>query len=133
MMSSAGTSDGGLHERINTASGVSGGNGVDARRMQRQTEKRGELQGFGRLDDAASRQHKGRFGLFEDRGSGRGTGRYDEARRGENGEHSLQGAQISVSKPIVLVDGSNVAHSTEGEKAQLGNILAVREKLAEEG
>jgi hypothetical protein len=38
-----------------------------------------------------------------------------------------------VSKAIVLVDGSNVAHSTEGEKAQLTNILAVREKLAEEG
>jgi Zc3h12a-like ribonuclease protein len=38
-----------------------------------------------------------------------------------------------VSKAIVLVDGSNVAHSTEGEKAQLVNILAVREKLAEEG
>lgn len=38
-----------------------------------------------------------------------------------------------MSKPIVLVDGSNVAHSTEGEKAQLVNILAVREKMAEEG
>ena len=38
-----------------------------------------------------------------------------------------------MSKPIVLVDGSNVAHSTEGEKARLVNILAVREKLAEEG
>jgi hypothetical protein len=38
-----------------------------------------------------------------------------------------------VSKPIVLVDGSNVAHSTEGEQAQLANILAVRQKLSEEG
>ena len=38
-----------------------------------------------------------------------------------------------MSKPIVLVDGSNVAHSTEGEKAQLANILAVREKMTEEG
>jgi hypothetical protein len=38
-----------------------------------------------------------------------------------------------VSKPIVLVDGSNVAHSTEGEKAQLANILVMREKMAEEG
>ena len=38
-----------------------------------------------------------------------------------------------MSKPIVLVDGSNVAHSTEGEKAQLANILAVREKMSEEG
>ena len=38
-----------------------------------------------------------------------------------------------MSKPIVLVDGSNVAHSTEGEKAQLSNILAVREKMSQEG
>ena len=38
-----------------------------------------------------------------------------------------------MSKPIVLVDGSNVAHSTEGEKAQLANIIAVREKMTEEG
>lgn len=38
-----------------------------------------------------------------------------------------------MTKPIVLVDGSNVAHSTEGEKAQLANILAVREKMTEEG
>lgn len=38
-----------------------------------------------------------------------------------------------MSKPIVLVDGSNVAHSTEGEKAQLANILAMREKMTEEG
>ena len=34
---------------------------------------------------------------------------------------------------IVLVDGSNVAHSTEGERPQLANIVAVRQKLAEEG
>jgi len=38
-----------------------------------------------------------------------------------------------VSKAIVLVDGSNVAHSTEGEKAQLANILAMRQKMTEEG
>lgn len=34
---------------------------------------------------------------------------------------------------IVLVDGSNVAHSTEGERPQLANIMAVRQKLADEG
>jgi hypothetical protein len=34
---------------------------------------------------------------------------------------------------LVLVDGSNVAHSTEGNQAQLANILVVREKLAAEG
>ena len=34
---------------------------------------------------------------------------------------------------IVLVDASNVAHSTEGERPLLKNILAVRDKLSEEG
>ena len=34
---------------------------------------------------------------------------------------------------LVLVDGSNVAHSSEGEQALLANIIAVREKLHEEG
>jgi hypothetical protein len=33
----------------------------------------------------------------------------------------------------VIVDGSNVAHSSEGEKALLGNIKVVRDKLVEEG
>ncbi|HTK46601.1 MAG TPA: hypothetical protein VL328_01315 [Gemmatimonadaceae bacterium] len=35
--------------------------------------------------------------------------------------------------PVVLVDGSNVAHSSEGEQALLANIVAVCEKLREEG
>ena len=34
---------------------------------------------------------------------------------------------------IVLVDGSNVAHSTEGAKPMIANLLAVRDKLKEEG
>jgi hypothetical protein len=33
----------------------------------------------------------------------------------------------------VIIDGSNVAHSTEGEKATLENIRVVRDKLIEEG
>jgi hypothetical protein len=36
------------------------------------------------------------------------------------------------TKKVVLVDGSNVAHSTEG-KPLVGNLLAVRDKLKEEG
>jgi hypothetical protein len=36
-------------------------------------------------------------------------------------------------KPIALVDGSNVAHSSEGERARLQNIDIVVEKLIEEG
>ncbi|MEO5566998.1 MAG: hypothetical protein ABIR92_00810 [Gemmatimonadaceae bacterium] len=34
---------------------------------------------------------------------------------------------------VVLVDGSNVAHSTEGAKPLVSNLLAVRDKLKEEG
>lgn len=34
---------------------------------------------------------------------------------------------------LALVDASNVAHSTEGERPRLENILLVREKLLEEG
>jgi hypothetical protein len=34
---------------------------------------------------------------------------------------------------VVLVDGSNVAHSTEGEGAQVKNIVAIRDKLRDEG
>ena len=34
---------------------------------------------------------------------------------------------------IVLIDGSNVAHSTEGEKPLVANLLAVRDKVKEEG
>lgn len=34
---------------------------------------------------------------------------------------------------IVLVDGSNVAHSIEGEPPHVANIIAVRDKLREEG
>ena len=34
---------------------------------------------------------------------------------------------------IALVDGSNVAHATEGDRAQVANLLAIRDKLREEG
>ena len=34
---------------------------------------------------------------------------------------------------LVLVDGSNVAHSSEGEQGHLSNILLVCDKLREEG
>jgi hypothetical protein len=33
----------------------------------------------------------------------------------------------------VIVDGSNVAHSSEGDKAQLDNIRVVRDKLRDDG
>ena len=34
---------------------------------------------------------------------------------------------------VVIVDGSNVAHSTEGERPRIANLIAVRDKLNEEG
>ena len=37
------------------------------------------------------------------------------------------------SAALVLVDGSNVAHSSEGEQPELANIVAVCDKLREEG
>lgn len=41
--------------------------------------------------------------------------------------------QSDAPSNVVLVDGSNVAHSTEGEGAQVSNIVAIRDKLREEG
>jgi hypothetical protein len=35
--------------------------------------------------------------------------------------------------PRALIDGSNVAHATEGEAPRLANILLVRDKLVEQG
>jgi hypothetical protein len=37
------------------------------------------------------------------------------------------------TKSVVLVEGSNVAHSTEGEAPRLANLIAVRDKLREDG
>ena len=51
-------------------------------------------------------------------------------------KHSAAGAASSgrnESPPLVLVDGSNVAHSGEGERVLLANIVAVCEKLRAEG
>jgi hypothetical protein len=47
-------------------------------------------------------------------------------------EAARQAGQES-SAPLVLVDGSNVAHSSEGEQPLLANIVAVCDKLREEG
>lgn len=37
------------------------------------------------------------------------------------------------AQQVAIIDGSNVAHSSEGEKARLTNITLMREKLTEEG
>ena len=43
------------------------------------------------------------------------------------------GAASRSDRSVVVVDGSNVAHSTEGERVWLSNIVAVCDKLREEG
>ena len=48
-----------------------------------------------------------------------------------HGEKS--GRTPTAPNKVVLVDGSNVAHSTEGEKPLVANLLAGRDKLKEEG
>ena len=51
--------------------------------------------------------------------------------RDESGGTAQRGGDAPGS--LVLVDGSNVAHSSEGDQALLGNITAVCGKLREEG
>jgi hypothetical protein len=50
----------------------------------------------------------------------------------DSSERSALGGGNTPSS-LVLVDGSNVAHSSEGELALLSNITAVCDKLREEG
>jgi hypothetical protein len=54
------------------------------------------------------------------------------ASEGQSGE-TAGSAGGDASLPLVLVDGSNVAHSSEGDQPELSNIVAVCEKLREEG
>lgn len=42
-------------------------------------------------------------------------------------------AEHEETSNVVIVDGSNVAHSTEGDRAQVANLLAIRDKLVDEG
>jgi hypothetical protein len=51
-----------------------------------------------------------------------------EGRPSDTAERSSGG-----SGPVVLVDGSNVAHSSEGDRPELANIVAVCDKLRAEG
>jgi hypothetical protein len=52
---------------------------------------------------------------------------------GSSSESSEGHAAQRSNRTVVLVDGSNVAHSSEGERAQLANIVAVCDRLREEG
>ena len=55
-------------------------------------------------------------------------------RTGEGGRSSDAAHQSDADgASLVLVDGSNVAHSSEGEQPVLANIVAVCDKLREEG
>lgn len=49
------------------------------------------------------------------------------------GDHGKRTTRRKERSGKVLVDASNVAHSSEGEKARLRNIELVAEKLEEEG
>lgn len=49
-----------------------------------------------------------------------------------SGQEVIKDSEVRAGS-MVIVDGSNVAHSSEGEKALLGNIRVVRDKLIEEG
>ena len=49
-----------------------------------------------------------------------------------NGKDGAEGTRRAPTK-TVIVDGSNVAHSSEGESAVLDNIRVVANKLLEEG
>ncbi|HXT16824.1 MAG TPA: hypothetical protein VN706_14390 [Gemmatimonadaceae bacterium] len=44
-----------------------------------------------------------------------------------------QPQEAEPASSVVLVDGSNVAHSTEGEGPRLANLIAIRDKLKSEG
>lgn len=37
------------------------------------------------------------------------------------------------AQQVAIIDGSNVAHSSEGDRARLTNITLVRDKMSEEG
>ena len=52
----------------------------------------------------------------------------------EQAAQAAQPDQSGQDQPrTAIIDGSNVAHSTEGDEARLANILLVRDKLTEEG
>ena len=42
-------------------------------------------------------------------------------------------AKAKAESKVAIIDGSNVAHSSEGDRARLDNIRLVSEKLVEEG
>jgi hypothetical protein len=53
---------------------------------------------------------------------------------GGDEQSSPPGASEATAGPaIAIIDGSNVAHSSEGERARLANIVLVAAKLREEG
>jgi len=59
-----------------------------------------------------------------------------EAKRGVGAQAAEEGAGArdgTAERRLAIVDGSNVAHSTEGERPHLENIRLVCEKLREEG
>jgi predicted nucleic acid-binding protein len=68
-------------------------------------------------------------------------GSNEKGRSGDNARGGNDPSRASASgeqhppldERLVLIDGSNVAHSSEGEKARLANILLIEEKIREDG
>src|SRR4051794_15613741 len=60
------------------------------------------------------------------RGSGRAMNEAQEPRQPQQAEEAQEAT-------VAIIDGSNVAHSSEGDEARLDNIRLVSEKLREEG
>ena len=58
----------------------------------------------------------------------------DKVEQADPVDQADQGARaVQDARPIALVDGSNVAHSSEGDEARLQNIKLVVRKLIAEG
>jgi hypothetical protein len=57
----------------------------------------------------------------------------DRALKAGSGKARRPATNASPDSVVALVDGSNVAHFTEGEKPRIANLLAVQAKLREEG
>jgi hypothetical protein len=50
-----------------------------------------------------------------------------------NSDNNTHPGRDDETSNVAIVDGSNVAHSTEGETPLVANIIAIRDKLVEEG
>jgi hypothetical protein len=57
----------------------------------------------------------------------------DRALKSGSGKARRPAGNTATESTVALMDGSNVAHFTEGDKPRIANLLAVQAKLREEG